>query len=168
MQAWIALIALGWLVSNPWALAVIAVLGLAVVGFFVWDARKGTIDLAGLSLQSARRSRRALAARVDELSTALRSAQSEIESLRLINSELQKQARAMQRQERSPEQALFRRVGLHSDAPDWVVAAVQRAYRAKLHPDRYPPRLQEAAKRRFQEAEAVFDRIGQERARAAA
>ena len=54
---------------------------------------------------------------------------------------------------------LYRRVGLHEDAPAWVIAAVRRAYRAKLHPDAHPAFRKAEAERRFKQAEAIFDQI---------
>src|SRR5215213_8174257 len=54
---------------------------------------------------------------------------------------------------------LYRRVGLHEDAPAWVVAAVRRAYRAKLHPDAYPAFRKAIAEQRFKEAEGIFAQI---------
>lgn len=53
---------------------------------------------------------------------------------------------------------LFRTVGLHERAPDWLVVAARRAYRANLHPDRHP-RHREQAHDRFVRAETVFDTI---------
>ncbi len=55
---------------------------------------------------------------------------------------------------------LYRKVGLHQDAPAWVIAAVRRAYRAKLHPDAHPASRKAEAERRFKEAEQVFAEIG--------
>jgi DnaJ-class molecular chaperone len=40
-----------------------------------------------------------------------------------------------------------------------VVAAVRRAYRAKLHPDAHPASRKAEAERRFKEAEGIFDQI---------
>ena len=54
---------------------------------------------------------------------------------------------------------LYRRVGLHENAPAWVVAAVRRAYRAKLHPDAHPTSRKAEAERRFKVAEAIFNEI---------
>lgn len=53
---------------------------------------------------------------------------------------------------------LYRSVGLHVRAPDWLVIAARRAYRANLHPDRHP-RHREQAHNRFVRAEMVFDTI---------
>ena len=58
-----------------------------------------------------------------------------------------------------PGERLYRRVGLHEAAPAWVVAAVRRAYRAKLHPDAHPASRKAEAERRFKEAEGIFDQI---------
>ena len=54
---------------------------------------------------------------------------------------------------------VYRRVGLHENAPAWVVAAVRRAYRAKLHPDAHPTSRKAEAERRFKVAEGIFDQI---------
>ena len=54
---------------------------------------------------------------------------------------------------------LYRRVGLDQNAPTWLVAAVRRAYRAKLHPDAHPAFRKAEAERRFKEAEGIFDQI---------
>lgn len=52
----------------------------------------------------------------------------------------------------------YRSVGLHERAPDWLVVAARRAYRANLHPDRHP-RHREQAHDRFVRAETVFNTI---------
>jgi DnaJ-class molecular chaperone len=54
----------------------------------------------------------------------------------------------------------YRRVGLHSQAPEFLVTAARRAFRAALHPDRHP-RHQQAAHDRFLQAEAAFERIAE-------
>lgn len=53
---------------------------------------------------------------------------------------------------------IYRRVGLHPRAPDFVVTAARRAYRAALHPDRHP-RHREKAHQRYLDAEAAFQKI---------
>jgi hypothetical protein len=50
-------------------------------------------------------------------------------------------------------------VGLDEAAPEWVVFAVRRAYRKRLHPDAHPEGRKMEAERRFKEAEEVFDDI---------
>lgn len=64
------------------------------------------------------------------------------------------------RQEADP---LYRRVGLDARCPEWVAVAVRRAYRAKLHPDRFPPKLKKQAEERFKRAEQAFDQIWRRR-----
>ena len=54
----------------------------------------------------------------------------------------------------------YRRVGLHPQAPEFLVTAARRAFRAALHPDRHP-RHRQAAHDRFLKAEAAFDRIAE-------
>jgi hypothetical protein len=47
-------------------------------------------------------------------------------------------------------------VGLTEGAPEWVVVAVRKAYRKRLHPDCYGDHRKAEAERRFKEAEQVF------------
>lgn len=54
----------------------------------------------------------------------------------------------------------FRQVGLHPRAPEFLITAARRAYRAALHPDRHP-RHRDRAHQRFLAAEAVFQRIAE-------
>lgn len=60
----------------------------------------------------------------------------------------------------SETDAIYRRVGLHPQAPAFLLAAAQRAFRAALHPDRHP-QYRDAAHDRFVMAEATFERIGE-------
>ncbi|MCJ2019513.1 hypothetical protein MKK84_19085 [Methylobacterium sp. E-065] len=53
---------------------------------------------------------------------------------------------------------VYRRVGLHPLAPDFLLAAARRAFRAALHPDRHPQH-RDAAHDRFLQAEVTFKRI---------
>lgn len=61
------------------------------------------------------------------------------------------------------EQAIFRKVGLHPGAPEFLVVAARKAFRLALHPDRHPEHRQEAHDR-FITAEAAFDKIARLRA----
>jgi hypothetical protein len=64
--------------------------------------------------------------------------------------------------QRSPEgqsELLYRSVGLHYECPDFVVKAVQTAYRKSLHPDLHPSAERAEAERRFKNVEQVFDEI---------
>jgi hypothetical protein len=56
------------------------------------------------------------------------------------------------------ENRVYRQVGLHPRAPQFLVTSARRAYRAALHPDRHPRNRLEAQDR-YLKAEAVFDRI---------
>jgi hypothetical protein len=54
---------------------------------------------------------------------------------------------------------LYRRVGLDQDAPKWVIEAVRREYRKRLHPDTKPQAQKAEAERRFKQMEEVFGEI---------
>lgn len=58
------------------------------------------------------------------------------------------------------EERSFRQVGLHPRAPEFLITAARRAYRAALHPDRHP-RNRSEAQDRYLNAEAVFVRIAE-------
>ncbi|WP_091927902.1 hypothetical protein [Methylobacterium sp. yr668] len=58
---------------------------------------------------------------------------------------------------------LYHRIGLHEGSPTFLIEAARRAFRARLHPDRHPPRHRAEAHRRFVQAEQTFDRIYSER-----
>jgi hypothetical protein len=60
---------------------------------------------------------------------------------------------------RSDAQSPYRRVGLAEDCPDFVLKAVQKAYRVNLHPDLQPAAQKAEAEKRFKQAEAAFDQI---------
>jgi hypothetical protein len=63
----------------------------------------------------------------------------------------------------TPEQALYRKVGLQPGAPEFLLIAARRAFRLALHPDRNPRHARQAHERYLQ-AEAVFDQIARLRA----
>ena len=72
--------------------------------------------------------------------------------------------KANQRSSRSAQgDPLYRKVGLHEAAPDWLIVAARRAYRGRLHPDRHPQHRAQAHDR-YLRAEAVFDAIAEQRA----
>lgn len=56
------------------------------------------------------------------------------------------------------EDRLYRRVGLHPQAPEFLVHAARRIYRTQLHPDRHQQHARQAHQR-FIRAEATFDDI---------
>jgi hypothetical protein len=59
----------------------------------------------------------------------------------------------------SQSELLYWNVGLHHRCPDFVVKAVQTAYRKSLHPDLHPSAERAEAERRFKDMEEVFDKI---------
>lgn len=69
------------------------------------------------------------------------------------------QSRAAQQDRERPSNPLYRKVGLDEKCPDFVLDAVRRAYRVRLHPDKHPSAHRAEAERRFKEAEAVFEQI---------
>jgi hypothetical protein len=58
------------------------------------------------------------------------------------------------------EERTFRQVGLHPRAPEFLITAARRAYRAALHPDRHLRNPSEAQDR-YLKAEAAFERIAE-------
>jgi hypothetical protein len=58
---------------------------------------------------------------------------------------------------------LYHRVGLHEGSPAFLIEAARQAFRARLRPDRHPPRHRDQAHERFVQAEQAFDRIYAER-----
>ncbi len=87
-------------------------------------------------------------------------AETQVEALR---SEIERLRAAPSISEPDPRTALYHRVGLSSGAPDWLILAARRAYRAKLHPDRHPEPHKWEADHRFKLAEAAFDAIASSR-----
>jgi hypothetical protein len=59
---------------------------------------------------------------------------------------------------------VYRRVGLHPSAPDWLVQAPRTAYRRRLHQDVHPLRHRQQAHDRYIRAEEALERIGRLRA----
>jgi hypothetical protein len=97
---------------------------------------------------------------IEQLETDLKEARRETNALRAAKERLErdlKNAKAAQTNTRP--NPLFRRVGLDEGAPEWLVVAVRRAYRKRLHPDVHPPERKVKAERRYKEADRVFDEI---------
>jgi hypothetical protein len=59
----------------------------------------------------------------------------------------------------SPNDPLFGRVYMTSNAPLWLILDVQRAFRVRYHPDRHDGSGKRKAEEVFQEAEQVFAKI---------
>ena len=97
---------------------------------------------------------------IERLETDLKEARREANALRAVRECLErdlKNAKAAQANNRP--NPIFRRVGLDEGAPEWLAAAVRKAYRKRLHPDAHPEGWKMEAERRFKAAEQVFDEI---------
>jgi uncharacterized membrane protein len=81
--------------------------------------------------------------------------QEELRSLRLELDELR-------RRDGDEVTALFSKVGLHPNCPDFLVRTAQRSWRKEFHPDALsdrPARERKEAEERFKEIDNVFDQI---------
>lgn len=57
------------------------------------------------------------------------------------------------------DETLFAEVGLHPNAPDFVIEAARKAYRTHYHPDKYSSDDKGDAEEAFKEVDKIFDRI---------
>lgn len=154
MRLLVVIALLGWLLSLPlWAsLLVVAILATALVAAS-WLHRPRYRSAAPIQHHHAASDGEYVAA----LEAVVAQAEAEIDRVRSENENFRVLALSA---DIAPEVALYRRVGLSPAAPAWLVQAAQRAYRARLHPDRHPPQFKQAAEQRFKAAEAVFAEIG--------
>lgn len=127
-------------------------------GLLIWAAAIRYIPMAlceRLQRQRIAWARNAADGHAEAASEALRRLQAHTAALEQEIERLRAREPTESRMEPDP---LYRSVGLHERAPDWLVVAARRAYRANLHPDRHP-RHREQAHDRFVRAETVFDTI---------
>lgn len=127
-------------------------------GLLIWAAAIRYVPLALHERQERHRiacARKAAADQAEAASEALRRLQAHSAALEQEIDRLNSREATQSGMEIDP---LYRTVGLHERAPDWLVVAARRAYRANLHPDRHP-RHREQAHERFVRAEAMFDTI---------
>jgi hypothetical protein len=139
----VAFMVLGLIAAYGW-LAVVALL-LLVIGYLL-------LALYGCLCDDAES-----AAALKEAQEQLRHAEERIEALRRTLASVGR-SHASQTH-RSDAQSPYRRVGLAEDCPDFVLKAVQKAYRANLHPDLKPAAQKSEAEKRFKQAEAAFEEI---------
>ncbi len=153
MQLLVVLIVLGWLLSLPWT--VILLLIMLAARCYVALRQPGNIGSPIGNNRTAidHHYVTALEAMVAEGETQMETLRGEIDRIRS----------AAAASEPDPKAALYGRVGLSSCAPDWLILAARRAYRAQLHPDRHPEHHKWEADRRFKLAEATFDEIASSR-----
>lgn len=90
-----------------------------------------------------------------------------IEMVRLLVGERKEIREFIPAQSRSRHQAddsqsltaLYGRVGLNENCPEFLIRHARRCYLSELHPDRHSPEHRAEAEKRFKEAKAVFDEI---------
>lgn len=153
MRVLLILAALGWVISQPW-MAAFGYIVLIIIAIAVLWLISASIERRAVSNSSAGNT--IDANYVTALENMVVEAEAEVETLR---AELQRVRLASHASEADPKAVLFGRVGLSPAAPEWLVAAARRAYRAALHPDRHPTAVKEEAEKRFKAAESVFDQI---------
>jgi hypothetical protein len=139
----VVFVVLGLVATYGW-LAVVAIL-LIVIGYLL------------LALFGCLGDEQESAAALAEAQEQLRHAEQRIEALRRTLASVGRSHRTQTH--RSDAQSPYRRVGLAEDCPDFVLNAVQKAYRVNLHPDLKPAAQKPQAEKRFKQAEAAFDQI---------
>jgi hypothetical protein len=139
----VAFVGLGLLAAYGW-LAVVAIL-LLVIGYLL------------LALYGCLGDEQESAAALAEAQEQLRHAEERIEALRrtLVSTGRSHGPQTRRSDDKSP----YGRVGLREDCPDFVLKAVQKAYRVNLHPDLKPAAQKPEAEKRFKQAEAAFEEI---------
>lgn len=157
MRTFLILAALGWVISLPWvtlfASAVLIVSGLVAAWCLSVSMERRAVSNSPSGNVIDHNYVAALESMVVEAEAEVEKLRGEIERLRTSRSV----------SEPDPKAALYGRVGLSSCAPDWLILAARRAYRAKLHPDRHPEHHKREADLRFKLAEATFDQIASSR-----
>jgi hypothetical protein len=170
MRTLVALVLVGWFLQQPWT--PFLVIGTIVLGagLLAWTwVRHWQLHAAPQTWTRVEphfeepqpaeppQDRLHLLRQIEQLEANLKDTQREADALRTAKERLEhdlKNAKAAKMCNRP--NPLFRRVGLDESAPEWVVMAVRRAYRKRLHPDAHPEGRKREAERRFKEAEQVF------------
>ncbi len=174
MRTLVGLVLIGWLLQQPWTPFLVIgtiVLGAGLLAWTwtqhfelqaappIWRRVEPYFDEPRTEEQSPS-DRLVLLKQIEQLETDLKEARREANDLRAAKERLERELQnAKAAQTNSRPNLLFRRVGLDEAAPEWVVVAVRRAYRKRLHPDAHPEGRKMEAERRFKEAEQVFDDI---------
>ncbi len=173
MRTLVALVLVGWLLQQPWTpFLLIGTIALGA-GLLAWtwvqhwqlQAAPQTWKRVEPHFEEPQPAepppdRFRLLRQIGQLETDLKEAQREADTLRAAKERLERDLKDAKAAEvRNRPNPLFRRVGLDESAPEWVVVAVRRAYRKRLHPDAHPEGRKMEAERRFKAAEQVFDDI---------
>jgi hypothetical protein len=174
MRTLVGLVLMGWLLQQPWTPFLVIgtiVLGAGLLAWTstqhfelqaappIWRRVEPHFDEPRTEEQSPS-DRLLLLHQIEQLETDLKEARREADTLRAAKKHLERDlqnAKAAQTHNRT--NPLFRRVGLDDGAPEWVVVAVRRAYRKRLHPDAHPDDRKPEAERHFKKAGEVFDDI---------
>jgi hypothetical protein len=166
------------MVSSPWTTLILAVIALALLAIHIWGVHQGSLPVApphwphnrvepyfdfgpqhdhGPGLHH-------LLEQVQELQRDLDTAHRTIAMLQAQKEKVERDLRAARTTARKGRtDALYARVGLDRDAPDWLVTASRRAHRSYWHPDRHPSPGKAEAEREFKDAEGVFSQIYRQR-----
>jgi hypothetical protein len=175
MKALISLAAIGWVLNTPGALITVCVVALGTMLLCARSFVRHPFEAMSPPMTWARieprfddmtrsedhRERARLLYRVEELERDLIEARRESDVLRGRNEQLELDIRAAKATTQADStNSIYRRVGLHQDAPEWVIVAVRKAYRKRFHPDGYSAGQKTEAERRFVQAEQVFSEIG--------
>ena len=175
MKLLVSLAAIGWMINTPGALITVCVVALGTMFLCARLFARHPFEAMSPPMKWARieprfddmarfehhHERARLLYRVEELERDLTDARREADVLRDRNEQLERDVRAAKATTRvDGTNPIYRRVGLHQDAPEWVIVAVRKAYRKRFHPDGYSAGQKTEAERRFVQAEQVFSEIG--------
>lgn len=139
-------------------IVVLAGLPLPIAGAALWLAALGhlamTKALARMLLDQHREQQRLEAAQ-DEHAVQLTQREAQIVAL---EADLARARAVRGGWQEAEADRVYRQVGLHPRAPEFLITAATRAFRAALHPDRHPRHRTEAHSR-YLKAETAFERI---------
>jgi hypothetical protein len=174
MRMLVSLVLVGWLLQQPWTPFLVVgtiIFGVGLLAWTwtqhfelhaappIWRRVEPHFDEPRTEEQSPS-DRLLLLNQIEQLETDLNDLRREASVLRSNNERLERDLRnAKAAQTNTRPNPIFHRVGLDEGAPEWLVVAVRRAYRKRLHPDAHPEGRKMEAERRFKEAEQVFDEI---------
>ncbi|MGH1570892.1 hypothetical protein ACRAWG_09715 [Methylobacterium sp. P31] len=122
----------------------------------LWSAALRYVPLIASAARRHKRARRALEVERESHVAILAERNAQIAALEVNLARARSNAGVGQETE---EERTYRQVGLHRRAPDFLITAARRAYRAALHPDRQLQRHRQQAHQPYLQAETVFERI---------
>ncbi len=167
-----------WMVSSPWMTFIFAITALALFAIHLWGVHHESRRVASPHwsrtrvephfdfepAQDRRPGVHRLLEQVQELQRDLDAARGVIAVLQAQKEEVERDLRAVRTTARKRStDALYARVGLDQNAPDWLVTASRRAHRSYWHPDRHAGPGKAEAEREFKDVEGVFGQIYRQR-----